>query len=399
MARGIRETTGIEEMGGGLWWELGESKEWRDRETNILFLNNIPSRRTFRPIQVNWGQGMNSKTRSRQNVRLNFLSVMECSVEFYGLADDGWPCNKCTMLATITSDVEKTVIREKAQCQSCSLVYGQLHLPLCHSCCGSYVRADSIPAQISLLPGAIDQILSQKSSESTSDIWGLVKGHKQNVSQHHLGVPRAQNPSLLKATAFRLKGTAGIGTGITSKGQQYLQDMKDKCEQGKKVKFTISMAKSVAKKPGIVSFILIPEIRFVELVNEEEMGYDVLDSIVLKAQEYHTESYPLSGKIYRNIVTFYAFVTATNIFRIPASSSATTIGSAMDLVHHFKTQNYITQGQFETKTLQLRLIVNQYDLASLNFFICGFKLEVTHFNQDNGEIFALALQYDQQGFP
>ncbi|KAJ7498151.1 hypothetical protein B0H11DRAFT_1909683 [Mycena galericulata] len=43
------------------------------------------------------------------------------------------------------------------------------------------VRADSIPAQISLLPGAIDQILSQKSSESTSDIWGLVKGHKQNV--------------------------------------------------------------------------------------------------------------------------------------------------------------------------------------------------------------------------
>lgn len=110
------------------------------------------------------------------------------------------------------------------------------------------------------------------------------------------------------------------------------------------------------------------------------MGYDVLDSIVLKAQEYHTKSYPLSGKIYRlvhytanidplssfrrNIVTFYAFVTATNIFRIPASSSATTIGSAMDLVHHFKTQNYITQGQFETKTL---LIVNQYDLASLNF--------------------------------
>ncbi|KAJ7443412.1 hypothetical protein B0H11DRAFT_1931806 [Mycena galericulata] len=134
--------------------------------------------------------------------------------------------------------------------------------------------------------------------------------------------------------------------------------MKDKCKQGKKVKFTISMAKSVAKKPGIVSFILIPEIRFVELVNEEEMGYDVLDSIVLKAQEYHTESYPLSGKIYRNILTFYAFVTATNIFRIPASSSATTIGSAMDLVHHFKTQNYITQGQFETKTLQLRLIDN-----------------------------------------
>ncbi|KAJ7510207.1 hypothetical protein B0H11DRAFT_2183855 [Mycena galericulata] len=193
----------------------------------------------------------------------------ECSVEFYGLADDGWPCNKCTMLATITSDMSRR--------------------PL-YNCCGSYVRADSIPAQISLLTGAIDQILSQKSSESTSDIWGLVKGHKQNVSQHCLGVPRAQNPSLLKATASRLKGTAGIGTGIKSKGQQYLQDMKDKCKQGKKVKFTISMVKSVAKKPGIVSFILIPEIRFVELVNEEEMGYDVLDSIVLKAQEYHTES-------------------------------------------------------------------------------------------------------------
>ncbi|KAJ7493046.1 hypothetical protein B0H11DRAFT_2396521 [Mycena galericulata] len=183
-----------------------------------------------------------------------------------------------------------------------------------YDCCGSYVRADSIPVQISLLPGAIDQILSQKSSESTSDIWGLVKGHKQNVSQHHLGVPRAQNPSLLKATASRLKGTAGIGTGITSKGQQYLQDMKDKCEQGKKVKFTISMAKSVAKKPGIVSFILIPEIRFVELVNEEEMGYDVLDSIVLKAQEYHTESYPLSGKIYR-LVHYTANIDPLSSFR------------------------------------------------------------------------------------
>ncbi|KAJ7501651.1 hypothetical protein B0H11DRAFT_2371922 [Mycena galericulata] len=292
----------------------------------------------------------------------------ECSIEFYGLADDGRPCNKCTMLATTTSGVEKTVIREKAQCQSCSLVYGQLHLPLCHSCCSSF---DSIPAPISLIPGAIDQILSQKSSESTSDIWGLVKGHKQNVSQHRLGVPRAQNPSLLKATASRLKGTPGIGTGITTKGQQYLQDMKDKREQGKKVKFTISMAKSVAKKSGGVTFILIPEVRFVELANEEDMVYDVLDSIVLKAQQYHTESYPLSGKIYRNIVTFYAFVTATNIFRIPATE--TTTGSAMDLVQYFKTQNYITQGQFDTKTLQLRLIVTQDALASFIFFICGCK--------------------------
>lgn len=121
-------------------------------------------------------------------------------------------------------------------------------------------ESDSIPGPISQLTGAIDQIMKHQTSESTSDIWELVKGQRQNVSQHRLGKPRAQNPSLLKAGAAKvsLRTAAGISTGLPiTKGVQHLQELRQRREQGNKVKMIISLAQSVPKKNGMSSTFVV----------------------------------------------------------------------------------------------------------------------------------------------
>jgi hypothetical protein len=106
------------------------------------------------------------------------------------------------------------------------------------------------------LPEAIDQILNHPTSECASDLWNIVAGYKQAVSLSHLAQPCPQNLSLLKANALRIIKTApGISTGApTTKSQKYLLDLRDKHEDGKKVKMVVSMAKSVPKKGGQTKF-------------------------------------------------------------------------------------------------------------------------------------------------
>ncbi|KAJ7891731.1 hypothetical protein B0H13DRAFT_2276905 [Mycena leptocephala] len=253
------------------------------------------------------------------------------TVDFYAL-EDGRPCQKCALLMATTSDVEKAITRSKAQCKSCSLVYGQLQSPLCHKCCQTYAAGDSpIAGPIVQLTGAVDQILALQTS-----------------------TPRAQSPSLLKAVAAKAS-MSGIGTGSTSKSREYIQELKDKREQGNKVKFNISMAKSVSKKNGASAFVQLPEIRFIEHFNDEDDINLALDTIVVETQEFHAESHPTAGKIYRSIVTFYAVISTANVVRI--NSTATTTGTVLEFLKHFKMQNYISEAQFNTKTLFLRLIV------------------------------------------
>ncbi|KAJ7166547.1 hypothetical protein C8R43DRAFT_1232520 [Mycena crocata] len=237
----------------------------------------------------------------------------DCSIDFH-LLDAGELCQKCKMLSSLTSEVDKSVVRDKAHCKSCSLVYAQLRQPLCHTCC---------------------------------TIFGLPRNEN-----------RAQNPSLLKASAARLTvGTRGVGTGVSSKGQDYLQELKEKRDIGSKVRILVSMAKSVPKKGGqSSSFLVIQEVRFQHLVNDDDMIDPVLDQVVLQVQKFHAESFPLAPKIYRTMVTFYAFVSATNNLRL--DTTTTTQGTALNFLLHFKSQGFVSKAQFDVKTLSLRVIVN-----------------------------------------
>jgi hypothetical protein len=63
------------------------------------------------------------------------------------------------------------------------------------------------------------------------------------------------------------------------------------------------------------------------------------------------------------MVTFYAFISATNILRIPLS--ATENGTAYSFLQYFKAQNHITQAGFDAKTLSIRIVVPQNDEVSL----------------------------------
>ncbi|KAK6984379.1 hypothetical protein R3P38DRAFT_3231858 [Favolaschia claudopus] len=150
-------------------------------------------------------------------------------------------------------------------------------------------------------PGATEQITSSQSSK-----------------------PRAQNPNLVKAPVGKI-GMSGIGTGSTSRSKQYLQDIKDKREEGSK----------------------IPDIKFTILFDDGERIDTALDAVVTKAQEYFAESFPTSPKVYRHMVTFYAALTTANISRLGATE--TTTGTALGLLRtnntfqptHTKTSGYI----------------------------------------------------------
>lgn len=63
------------------------------------------------------------------------------------------------------------------------------------------------------------------------------------------------------------------------------------------------------------------------------------------------------------MVTFYAFISATNILRIPLS--ATENGTAYSFLQYFKAQNHITQAGFDAKTLSIRIVVPQNNEVNL----------------------------------
>ncbi|KAJ7200804.1 hypothetical protein GGX14DRAFT_571813 [Mycena pura] len=291
----------------------------------------------------------------------------DCSQDFWGLTDDGRSCNKCTLLAATNSDIDKAVLRDKNQCKSCSLVYGQLRTPLCFPCCKKYAEATHIPPEVATHAVAADQILTFQSSNTTSEIWDLVAGHRPSVSQHRLGLakPRAQNPSLLKAQAARLKPSPGISTGTSTKSQQQLQALRDQKNIANKVKFTVSLSKAVPKPRGGTTMVVVPEVRFTELFNDQDSIDSALDKVVAKVQEYHHTSFALEAMIYRDMVTFYAFITATNIFRIPAHVAEG--GTVLDFFYYFREQNHLTQVQIETKALSLRVSVPDLSVATGNF--------------------------------
>jgi hypothetical protein len=89
----------------------------------------------------------------------------------------------------------------------------------------------------------MEQIQTFQQSDFTSEIWELAQGYKQMASDTRLGLPRTLNANLQKTPAGMAHTVKKAGPGI-SKGATRLQEMKDKREQGKKVKMVIGMAVS-----------------------------------------------------------------------------------------------------------------------------------------------------------
>ncbi|KAJ7161621.1 hypothetical protein C8R46DRAFT_1037822 [Mycena filopes] len=146
-----------------------------------------------------------------------------------------------------------------------------------------------------------------------------------------------------------------------SKGASLLQEIRDKREQGKKIKFTITLWKSKPTKgKGGIQLIavrhpillLIPNVRPVENINEDMPTYDALDYIVTRVQEYHGRAFPSSTKIHRESATKYA--------NIP--EDVLTGGTVTGLLSYFRSNSHISDAQFAAKQLELKLVVNEAEL-------------------------------------
>ncbi|KAJ7217253.1 hypothetical protein GGX14DRAFT_391058 [Mycena pura] len=105
--------------------------------------------------------------------------------------------------------------------------------------------------------------------------------------------------------------------------------------------------------------------RSTSICNDQDSIDSALDKVVAKVQEYHHTSFALEAMIYRDMVTFYAFITATNIFRIPAHVAEGR--TVLDFFYYFREQNHLTQVQIETKALSLRVSVPDLSVATGNF--------------------------------
>ncbi|KAJ7737638.1 hypothetical protein DFH07DRAFT_779319 [Mycena maculata] len=138
-------------------------------------------------------------------------------------------------------------------------------------------------------------------SDFTSELWEIAQGYKKTAFDHRLGVPRIQNSSLQKAVASAAlkKATPGVSRGPT-RGAALLQELQDKREQGKKVKFTVTVCKSIeGGKNGIMTISPIPNIRPVENIHEDEQIYSALDHLCVQVQGYHAQLFPTAAKIRR----------------------------------------------------------------------------------------------------
>ncbi|KAK6981713.1 hypothetical protein R3P38DRAFT_2807913 [Favolaschia claudopus] len=180
--------------------------------------------------------------------------------------------------------------------------------PLWHKCCQAFASAASLPNAIAQIPGATEQITSSQSSK-----------------------PRAQNPNLVKAPVGKI-GMSGIGTGSTSRSKQYLQDIKDKREEGS----------------------TIPDIKFTILFDDGERIDTALDAVVTKAQEYFAESFPTSPKVYR-LKSYGNILCRLNNRKYLATRSHR--NDYWNCARAPEDQQYIPANAYENKRLYLRLIV------------------------------------------
>ncbi|KAJ7210227.1 hypothetical protein C8J57DRAFT_1608161 [Mycena rebaudengoi] len=313
----------------------------------------------------------------------------ECSIDFYLL--DNEICNKCIQkqgvsatekghiavwsLTSRSPNVTHTItFQQKGQCMACSLVYGELQESLCNKCCKEFASAESIPRALFDIPGASEQILNYQSSDSTSQLWEAAYGYKQTASDHRLGVPRAQNASLRKtpaalATLSKLqKAAPGIGKGPTlvesrkEKGKTIIKEIQEAREQSKRIRFNVSFSKYTVKRNGTPAApTVLPEIAFVENIHQDDQIYEALNAVVLKAQEFHAQTYPLAAKLHRQMVTFSAFESATRVFRL--GEAQTTQGTVEDLLQYFKDNCLVTKDMFSARSLALRLSVHESDLV------------------------------------
>ncbi|KAJ6472950.1 hypothetical protein DFH09DRAFT_1110044 [Mycena vulgaris] len=257
-----------------------------------------------------------------------------CSIDFYGLADD--TCHKCKELAG-KSEPEKVSIRCTASFRLCCVTVvakftASLHIldsPIrAHVPC--LANGDSVPKQIFQLPGANEQLVSFKTSDLTSKL-----------------LETAQE------SWYRIR-TQKAAPGI-SKGAMLVQEMQEKREQGKKIKFTIILCKEVVKANKSIGIIAIPNMRPVENILEETPVYQALDHITLRVEEFHAKAFPMAAKIRRQMITFYASETVTKYFNIPKDNL--TDGTVSDLLLYLKLNRHVTDAQFETKQVQLELPV------------------------------------------
>ncbi|KAK6988530.1 hypothetical protein R3P38DRAFT_2804575 [Favolaschia claudopus] len=133
---------------------------------------------------------------------------------------------------------------------------------------------------------------------------------------------------------------SGIGTGSTNKSREYIQEMWDKREKGKKIKFNVTMAKTVPKRFGGTSFVMLSEIKFIELFDDSTPIDSCLEALVTKAQSYHADSYPMAPVFHRHMVTFFAVITTANLAQL--GTEETTRGTALGFLKHFREREYIT---------------------------------------------------------
>ncbi|KAJ6515067.1 hypothetical protein C8R47DRAFT_1276176 [Mycena vitilis] len=287
----------------------------------------------------------------------------DCSLDFYLL--DKPTCFKCMQLEG-KSEPEKDTIRRKNQCRCCSVVFQNLPDSLCQSCCNAFAKADSIPRVIMDLQGAVDQIQSHQTSDLTSEIWELAKGYKQIASDTRLGLPRTLNSNLQKTPAGAAnvlrRAAPGVAKGPSlAKGSTRVQEMKDKREQGTKVKIVISMAISAetatgkAKAPQAVQVV-----RLVHIAKETDPVYETLDTVVGLVSDCYTKHFPAAAKIKRQMVSFHAVETSTKFYALPGK--ATTEGTVADLLLHFVESQHISKAQYEAKHLEVKLILAAKEL-------------------------------------
>ncbi|KAK7019517.1 hypothetical protein R3P38DRAFT_3553372 [Favolaschia claudopus] len=272
---------------------------------------------------------------------------------------DGGPCKKCVMLGTATSDVDRAVIRifyrvklsvKAAHWYMANFNRRCVTNVVRHSvkCCQAFATY-SDDSQRQLLQSLVP--LPKFPVQPTK-----LFRHSQVILHPNYGIlhPASAESNLVKATAAKI-GMSGIGTGSTAKSKQYVQEMKDKREEGRKVKFNVTLSKSVLRKGGGTTLVMvrgpfIPDVKFVQLFDDSEPIDMVMEAIVLKEHGY-----------------ILGAITTANLALL--SSSDTTEGTAHGFLRLFRDQGYIQDGVFKSKQVFIRLVVKGSDLESDSQFM------------------------------
>ncbi|KAJ7693955.1 hypothetical protein B0H17DRAFT_1132322 [Mycena rosella] len=203
------------------------------------------------------------------------------------------------------------------------------------------------------------QIQTFQTSDFTSEIWELVQGHKQTASDTHLGLLQMQNTNLQKTPSGKIqaqkkaleKAVPGIARGIT-----HVEEMKNKRDQGKKIRLTVSLAMD----SRMTKLSMVSTIHIIHNADEDAPISEVLDQVVGQVQQCHWQLFPMAALIFKQMATFYAVETTTKFYFL--TEEHTVAGTVSDLLRHYLDQQIITQAQFDAKAMELKFSVKLRDL-------------------------------------